>query len=725
MKSPVEQDAVARSRVRVDILLIAAACVAFVGAVFIPGLRLAKTLSNDAAALKFVSEQRRYSLAIQSAVAAVQDRLDSGGYVQTPIDQLRRDAQALTEATNRMGAAQAIGWFDAPTETTALADADVKASVTALAAEWSAYRRRLQPLFEFQGIPYFDSESAGTHLNPAGRRLAEATTSALRAAREAIPKIDADFNGIGDALQKSSAAAASTLSLVMLLGLLLAATMVALGIMLQLGRQRQEEAVLEAKRQADSIFRTMKEGLFLLDRDLVIGAAHSAAMRDLFKRDDVAGLTFEDLLKDIVPAKTLATAMKFVRVLWTERTNENLVKSINPLGEVEVHFPGESGSAAPQYLEFDFHRVRSGTDISHILVSVSDASARVALGHELKAAQDQSQSQIDTLLGLLRVDPKQLASFLGDSDVALQMVNSILREPAREESAFRKKVDSIFRQVHAVKGEAAAIGLTTIEDRAHRFEEDLRALREKGDLSGNDFLPLIVKLDDLFTHLQSIRDLVAKLSRLQQAAAPAAERGAPASAAAPTDVDSMLKQLAEKVGHENGKAARVESAGLEALPNAYRRLVKDIAVQAVRNAVMHGIETPQARRAAGKDPCGLIRIEVEPQGADGFRLSIEDDGQGLSTQKIVATAMQRGLVSADEAPTLGPKQALRLLFRAGFSTYDKSTKDAGRGVGMNLIANLVQEAGGRIGVSTAPGKFTRFTVNLPVLQSAGKNHEAA
>ncbi len=533
MQSPAAPDDQIRTRVRLDILLIGAACVAFVGAVFVPGLRLAKTLSNDAASLKFVSEQRRYSLAIQSAVEAVQDRLDSGGYVQTPLEQLRSDAQVLTEAANRMGGARPIGWFDAPTETTALADPEVKASVNVLSAEWSAYRGRLQPLLEFKGIPYFDSESAGTHLNPAGRKLADSTAAALRAARETIPRIDAEFNRIGDALQKSSASAASNLSLVMLVGLLLAATMVALGIMLQIARQRQEEAVREAQRQTESIFRTMKEGLFLLDRDLVIGAAHSAAMGELFKRQQVAGVSFEDLLKDIVPEKTLATAMKFVRVLWTERTNENLVKSINPLGEVEVSFPTESGGTATQYLEFDFHRVRSGESISYLLVSVSDVSARVALANELKAAQDKGQAQIDTLLGLLQVDPNQLASFLGDSDAALQMVNTILREPAREGTAFRKKVDSIFRQVHAIKGEAAAIGLSTIEDRAHRFEEDLRALRDKADLSGNDFLPLIVKLDDLLTHLQSIRDLVAKLSGLQHAAASAAPAAPMAPIAAP------------------------------------------------------------------------------------------------------------------------------------------------------------------------------------------------
>ena len=224
----------------------------------------------------------------------------------------------------------------------------------------------------------------------------------------------------------------------------------------------------EAQQQAESIFRTVKEGLFLLDKDLKIGSAYSAAMNHLFKREDIAGLQFEELLRGIVPDKTLNTAMKFVNVLWSERTKENLVRSINPLGEVEVTFDTADGIST-QYLEFDFHRVRTGAEISHVLVSVSDVSARVALAAELRGAQDKTQAQIDTLLGLLQVDPDQLASFLGDSDASIQMINAILREPARDEAVFRKKLDSIFRQVHSVKGEAAAIGLASIENRAHSF----------------------------------------------------------------------------------------------------------------------------------------------------------------------------------------------------------------------------------------------------------------
>ena len=103
--------------------------------------------------------------------------------------------------------------------------------------------------------------------------------------------------------------------------------------------------------------------------------------------------------------RTLATAVKYVKLLWAERTKENLVKSINPLGEVEVSSDGGQGKVDTRYLEFDFHRVRVDDKITHVLVSVSDVTARVDLAHELQASQSQAQGQVDTLLGILHVDP--------------------------------------------------------------------------------------------------------------------------------------------------------------------------------------------------------------------------------------------------------------------------------------------------------------------------------
>jgi chemotaxis protein histidine kinase CheA len=167
------------------------------------------------------------------------------------------------------------------------------------------------------------------------------------------------------------------------------------------------------------------------------------------------------------------------------------------------------------------------------------------------------------------------------------------------------------------------------------------------------------------------------------------------------------------VASENDKEARVQCRGLEFVPDEYRRLVKDIAIQAVRNAIVHGIEPAAVRVAAGKATQGAIRLEFKSTPEGGYKLSIEDDGQGLATDRIKEVALQKGFVTPEQAQNLDTKQILALLFQPGFSTLESATKDAGRGVGMNLMADLMRQIGGRVGVATASGKFTRVTMTLP------------
>jgi two-component system chemotaxis sensor kinase CheA len=714
------------------VVLVGILALSFVAVVLIPGLELASELADSTVALKFVGQQQRNPAVIHASLDSMHDRLANRGYIQESLDQLRDSTTKLDAGLRDMTAPRPTSWF---TLSGTKGESIAGKHAAVLHDLWSKEQEVLDPILKFKGVPYQDNESTGTVLNENGKLLDRDVAAAMRSSKRAIPLIDNELNAVVAELQAGNARSATELRLVMVVGLLIAILLAGLVTFLLLARQRQDASLREARQQTADILRTVKDGLFLLDEDLVIGASYSGALESLFQRDDFAGLPFETLLKNLVSEKTLATALKFVGVLWSERTKENLVKTINPLGEVEIHFDSGSGKVA-RYLQFDFHRVRVDGKITNVLVSVSDVSARVDLARELQSSQTQAQAQVDTLLGILHVDPAQLASFLSDSNAAMKMINAVLREPAREESAFRKKLDTLFRQVHSVKGEAAALGLSSIESRAHSFEDDLKNLREKSDLSGNDFLPLVIKLDDLLTHLQSVGDLVSRLARLHVAASPdnepeshtdtaVIEHGGAEIVAKPEgSVTSMLQQLAARVANENNKEAALQCMGFDTVPDEYRRIVKDIAVQAVRNSIVHGIESTTDRLGAGKPTQGQLKLIFQELGDAGYKLIAEDDGQGLSTERIKDAALKKGFITPERAAALDAKQVFSLLFQPGFSTVEHATKDAGRGVGMNLMAGLMQQIGGKVSVATVPGKFTRLTLSLPPAKRAG-NTEAA
>jgi chemotaxis protein histidine kinase CheA len=179
------------------------------------------------------------------------------------------------------------------------------------------------------------------------------------------------------------------------------------------------------------------------------------------------------------------------------------------------------------------------------------------------------------------------------------------------------------------------------------------------------------------------------------------------------------------VTSEHHKEASLHCTGLEAVPTHYRRAIKDIGIQAVRNAIVHGIEAPDARVAAGKSQAGMVRLSFQDLGESGYKLVVEDDGQGLSTERIKEVALKKGFITQERAQGLETKQIFALLFQSGFSTLETATKDAGRGVGMNLIAELSKQVGGRVSVATSVGKFTRLTVTLPRQAKRADATEAA
>ena len=675
--------------------------VAFIGLVLVPGYRVADQLSADTAVLKLASEQRGQPAAIAKSLVTIRDRLGSRDFVGQAVKDLGGSVQGFDQSLAQLK----------------LSAAGNSTELRAIESLWSDYRKALDPVAGFKGLPYRDSYSSGTQLNSSGRQLQKDVRQAIKSSRGATDRLDSALAAVGASLERQVVTASATLRKLMLTGVAFACLLVALLAYFQWLKVRHERLAVEAQNQTRDILGTVKDGLFLLDADFRIGKACSASLSALFRRDDFSGMTLEDLLRDTVTEKTLATAMKYVKLLWGERANENLIRSINPLAEVEVHFDRGDGGRDLRYLEFDFHRVKGDRGVRHILVSVTDVTSRVMLARELKVSQANAQVQMDMLLGLLQVDPDQLVSFLDDTSAALAQVNSVLKVPARGDGDFRAKIDQIFREMHRIKGDAATLGLASVESRTHAFEDLLQDLRQRSQLSGNDFLPLVVNLDEILGHLQSIRELANRADALRTNALLTAAPTARAATATPHDagehgMTAPLDALAQRVATDAGKKVRLVTTGLDEVPGDLRKTVRDIAIQLVRNAVVHGIEDAGTRRGLGKDEAGLLQIQFMP-GERGSELAFQDDGCGIVPERLREAAVRRGDLSASEAQQLDTKASLALIFKPGFSTHDGNGRDAGRGVGLDFVLKAIQSIGGRISISTAPGRYTRFTISLP------------
>lgn len=132
----------------------------------------------------------------------------------------------------------------------------------------------------------------------------------------------------------------------------------------------------------------------------------------------------------------------------------------------------------------------------------------------------------------------------------------------------------------------------------------------------------------------------------------------------------------------------------------------------LRNAVVHGLETPSERSSLLKSRQGTVKLSLEQTPEDKMRLLVEDDGQGIDFAKIRQKAIQKGLLSAEKASQWNNNKLLNLIFSPDFSTREQSDEDAGRGVGMDIVKERVTEHHAKLKVRTAAQQFTRFITDL-------------
>jgi two-component system chemotaxis sensor kinase CheA len=136
-------------------------------------------------------------------------------------------------------------------------------------------------------------------------------------------------------------------------------------------------------------------------------------------------------------------------------------------------------------------------------------------------------------------------------------------------------------------------------------------------------------------------------------------------------------------------------------------------VHLVRNAVDHGIETIEERIAVGKNGKGTVNLSARQTG-DHIVIEIQDDGKGMRPEVIRDKAIEKGLISVDEASQLNTQECLQLIFLPGFSTKDQISDISGRGVGMDVVKTNIQRLSGRIEIESESGRGSKITIFLPL-----------
>lgn len=616
----------------------------------------------------------------------------------------------------------------------------------ALAGESKAEWEQLKPkIDDFLAISNDITEDATSELAIA---VEQAKTSSVPMT-ESFQNLNQHIRGIVSDLTKR-------IEIAQLLAIAVMVVYLVFFIFIALRRLRIADAeAIEARRETEEIMETVNTGLFLLDKDLNIGNQYSRALQNIIGTDRIAGEKFDSILRGRISDKDLETTRQFIGQLYNPRVKTKLVNDLNPLNKVNLHSESDDG-VSNRYLDFRFSRVYEGKDIARILVNVQDVSDAVLLEQRLEKERAQNDMQVEMLTTILNVSPALINEFINNTKAHIDKMNNILKNPGSSQFELEGKLKSLYREMHSLKGEASALKLHSFTKIATDAEDKLQALQNQNQLSGNDFLPLAVHLDDLLSLSQTIEALGERITA-SSGVNPTATKPSQDTAnnitnnttvqtttnnlkeqevngvqAVSMDIDfdenhsikkpssaieSYYKNFADDIAKRQGKQIEMHINGFDAIDgmdmsNDTQSAIKEIAVQLIRNAIVHGIETPEQRKLSFKATTGVINMALAEQD-DMIVLSVEDDGHGIDYDKIRQKLFSLGRHSEDEIKELSKQQLLNTLFSSGFTTKESADEDGGRGVGLDIIKSHAKELGGKLNVHSEYGRLTRFNVKLP------------
>jgi two-component system, chemotaxis family, sensor kinase CheA len=181
-----------------------------------------------------------------------------------------------------------------------------------------------------------------------------------------------------------------------------------------------------------------------------------------------------------------------------------------------------------------------------------------------------------------------------------------------------------------------------------------------------------------------------------------------------SSIFSKMPRIVRDLSQSLGRRVRLQVAGQETeLDKSLLEAIKDPLTHAVRNSLDHGIEPPEVRQAAGKDPEGILLLRASHEGSHVV-IEVSDDGAGIAVEKVRQKAIERGLIPADRAAHLDERELLQLIFLPGFSTAAAVTNVSGRGVGMDVVRTNVEKIGGKVEIDSRPGKGSTLRMRIPL-----------
>ena len=668
--------------------------------------------ARDAARINTASELRMLTQQIAKSVLTLRDEQRDGLPTQTSLAQISEASLQFDKNLQSLAAlSRSPAWwergFDASGVARQAEGAEVLADISKL---WDPMRELLQPLLKPEVV--------------LSRELIESAANRVVARNIKMADKSGELSAL---LELGALEQAARLRTIQIAALILALLNFAYIIFKFIRQLRAGDAVAAAARaETEEILRTVRSGLILISADGRIASQVSQHARQVLGSQVAEGKNLFSILSSQLDDESRAELTEYLALLFSGRVKPLLVQQLNPLREVTLRTP----DGAVCTLDFEFSPVFSSTgQIAHVLVTFEDISERAALAREVGEVRERSRSEMELVMGLMAIEPGVLRAAVLRARRSVTQINQCLARFDGGALESRSLLQEAMALTHRAKGEAYLVGLEALGLAIHQLEEqfgDLAKSRQGELVGGAAMIPASIALQDISALVDRMETLMKKLASFGAGwsnGAAAEALGSTGSnpvitgsaAVASGNLALQLEQLAQTIAADESKLVRVqfrnEIAWTDLEP--YQEMMQATLPQLLRNAVVHGIESPEERLRMGKSAEGVVSIQIRRDAA-GPILTVRDDGRGLSAEAIRTTLVRSKLLDETQAAALSDHDAVMKIFEPGFSTTEQVSVHAGRGVGLSVVQEVLKALGAKLRVSARPNRFTQFEILLGV-----------
>ncbi|MDM8558684.1 ATP-binding protein [Candidatus Parabeggiatoa sp. HSG14] len=507
-----------------------------------------------------------------------------------------------------------------------------------------------------------------------------------------------------------------------------------------------QDLVDEKMQQVHDILNNIDHGLFTINLDGSVNKEYSTRANEILKVKDVASSSVEELLRlDSKQQRSFHLWMDLVNKRYQKQRWKKLAR-LAPVHELTF---GDHDSI-PEYVSIAYQKIYDKqNELAKIMILVTDETEKRLKDYQMEEQRKKHDNEMNIVLGLANTPPEEISAFMEDTTERmkriLQQINEYAQHISKQKISANEVVtmtdvliNTLYRDIHTIKGNSGSYGFKLLSEQAHKMEDQLDKLR---DTTKTDVLvELGVYLDNMNEEVEEIQQKIKLIFGRDENVT---MRIPSSHVTSITDLCMTLdkNQHSPEVQVLIDKCIMLSWMPIETITRKYQKIVNraarkqqksmtfvvkpehvfyppdifsdidDALIHLVRNAADHGIEKPEIREELGKG-MGHITFEFTLQ-ENSRTITLSDDGKGIDTEKLLETSIRKGVVTLEETINFTEQQKLALIFAVGVSTLDEITELSGRGVGMDIVREKVENRGGTISIDSKIGVGTTITLILP------------